>query len=54
MAMQVLASTEIDQRSGTVQLLANRDGAWEPAEVSQVLEFSVADVDRLLAELAEA
>ena len=38
---------EIDERSGSVELLANH-------EVSEVLGFTVADVKRLLAEIVEA
>jgi Uma2 family endonuclease len=45
---------EIDQRASSVQLLANHAGVWEPAEVSDVLGFAVADVERLLAEIVEA
>jgi hypothetical protein len=45
---------EIDQRSGSVHLLVNRAGVWEPAQVSDVLGFAVGDVERLLAELDEA
>ena len=45
---------EIDPGVSSVQLLANRAGAWEPAQVSEVLGFSVADVARLLAEIVEA
>ena len=45
---------EIDPGVSSVQLLANRAGTWEPAQVSEVLGFAVADVERPLAEIVAA
>ena len=39
---------EVDLARGAVRLLANRDGTWEPADVSAVVELTVDEVTSLL------
>lgn len=39
---------EIDLADRTVRLLANRDGAWEPTEASEVIDLTVDEVIRLV------
>jgi len=43
-AWNVKEYLEVDLPNGTARLLANRDGAWEPLDASEVIELTVAEV----------
>ncbi|HWL45065.1 MAG TPA: Uma2 family endonuclease [Ilumatobacter sp.] len=43
-AWNVKEYLEVDLPNGTVRLLANRDGTWEPIDSSEVIELTVGEV----------
>jgi len=47
-AWNVREYLEIDLTTGAVRLLANRNGAWEPVQTSDVLDLTTADVEAVV------